>query len=241
MERAKELDDPVITTGDLFCAMQGKHDPRRMPEDVRPEHMVNDYLDALPRSAAEWFLPYARQWALVGYGNHETSILRHNQVDLIRNFLYILANESGNVNNGRLARGGYGGRLFIEFRDKVGKLVQRDQVRYFHGSGGGGAVTKGTLKPVKRAAMWPEADFVITGHIHEAWVFPIKREKTKRGDVFHQIQHHIQVPTYKEEYGDGSGGFHNERERPPKPIGCARIQFYFWKGMVKSEIMLDII
>jgi hypothetical protein len=33
------------------------------------------------------------------------------------------------------------------------------------------------------------------------------------------------LPTYKEEYGDGSGGYHIEKGRPPKPLGGAWLTF----------------
>jgi hypothetical protein len=240
LDEAKESDSPVMSVGDLFCAMQGKYDPRRNPKDVRPEHMVEDYLDALTYTAAEWWRPWARQIALLGKGNHEQSILRHNQVDLTRNFAYRLRNETANMEN-RAFTGYYGGRLFLDFRKPDGKLVQREQVRYFHGSGGGGPVTKGTIQPLRRAAKWPDADYVVVGHIHEAWAFPIKRERIYRGKVHLPIQWHLQTPTFKEEYGMGQDGFHIERDRPPKPVGCVWLNFYYYRGAVRAKVELDII
>jgi len=240
LEKAKAEDAAVMSVGDLFCAMQGRYDNRSNPEDVRPEHMVNDYLDALVYTAADWWRPYARQVALLGKGNHETSILKHNQVDLIRNFSYRLRQETPNMED-RALTGYYGGRLYLDFRDPNGKLIQRDLLRYFHGSGGGGPVTKGTIQPSRRAAVWPDAKYVVTGHIHEAWVFPIKRERSKSGRAFLDIQWHIQTPTYKEEYGVGNSGWHIERGGKPKPVGCVWIGFYYYKGRIESEITVDII
>lgn len=240
LDEAKRDDAPVISLGDTFCAMQGRFDPRRMPEDVRPEHMVNDYLDALVYTAAEWWRPYARQIALLGKGNHESTILKNNQVDLVRNLSYMLRQETDNMEK-RAVVGHYGGRLYFDFRDPSGRLVQRDLARYFHGSGGGGPVTKGTIQPNRRAVMWPDAKFVMVGHIHEAWLFPIKRERSKAGSSYMDIQWHIQTPTFKEEYGKGNDGWHVERGAPPKPIGCAWIEFYYYKGRIESRITIDII
>ena len=42
----------------------------------------------------------------------------------------------------------------------------------------------------------------------------------------HDIQTHIKIPTYKEEYGDGFKGWHCERGAPPKPIGAVWLRFY---------------
>ena len=59
----KDLDDAVakgmriLINGDLFCVMQGKYDPRRSKKDIRPEHNVPHYLDAVVEDCAEWFAP----------------------------------------------------------------------------------------------------------------------------------------------------------------------------------------
>ena len=38
--------------------------------------------------------------------------------------------------------------------------------------------------------------------------------------------HYIRTGTYKDEYGEGAGGFHIERGRPPKPLGAVWLRFY---------------
>ena len=42
--------------GDVLCLMQGRYDPRGSKASVRPEHQVDNYLDAVISTAAE-FLP----------------------------------------------------------------------------------------------------------------------------------------------------------------------------------------
>ena len=37
LEKAVERNAPIIDAGDVFCAMQGKFDPRSSKEDCRPE------------------------------------------------------------------------------------------------------------------------------------------------------------------------------------------------------------
>ena len=52
LDRALERDALIIDCGDLFCAMQGKFDPRSSMDDIRPEDVGQDYLDRIVTHAA---------------------------------------------------------------------------------------------------------------------------------------------------------------------------------------------
>ena len=41
------------------------------------------------------------------------------------------------------------------------------KIRYFHGSGGGGVVTKGALNLTRALEMYEDFDVFTMGHIHE--------------------------------------------------------------------------
>ena len=72
----------------------------------------------------------------------------------------------------------------------------------------------------------PDADIIVTGHSHNEWVFPITRLRlTQKGTAYKDRQTHIKIPTYKDDYGDGSAGWVIERGMPPKPIGAFWIKF----------------
>lgn len=71
LDQAKEKNASILIFGDLFCAMQGKYDPRGSKESVRPEHNVNNYLDALVDTAIEYFTPYKENILFISPGNHE--------------------------------------------------------------------------------------------------------------------------------------------------------------------------
>ena len=73
----------IYLNGDTFCAMQGRYDGRRMKSDIREEHNTSTYLDDLVGTGIEWFLPYKDHIRLVGYGNHETSILKNCETDIL--------------------------------------------------------------------------------------------------------------------------------------------------------------
>ena len=62
---------------------------------------------------------------------------------------------------------------------------------------------------------------MVCGHTHDSWLVTLSRERLGHtGKVFLDEQHHVRVPSYKDEYGDGFAGWHVERGAPPKPIGA---------------------
>ena len=104
-------------------------------------------------------------------------------------------------------------------------------MKYFHGAGGGGPVTRGVIQTNRMAVFLPDADFILSGHTHDSWVVPIARERiSKAGRIYQDEQIHIRSATYKDEYGDGYSGLHVERGAPPKPLGGWWLRFYAVAG-----------
>lgn len=209
---------PVFLNGDTFCLMQGRGDNRRNKSDIRPEHNNARYLDSIVETAVEWFLPYAHILTVIGYGNHETGIIKFQETDLLRRFVDLLNYRAGS----NIQTGGYGGWLIIKNHNASTRLTTK--VKYYHGSGGGGVVTKGALNLTRAIEMYEDFDVFTMGHIHE---------NAARNDVREMISHnpahgykstqrplHLMLTgTYKEEYGDGDHGWHVERGAPAKPLG----------------------
>lgn len=213
LDQALERNAPVIDAGDLFCAMQGKNDKRGSKSDIRPEHQDGKYFDLLVDTAIDWFKPYKDIIAVQGFGNHESSIKNHHETDIHSRFCDGLGIEAG----------GYGG--YVKFLFNSHSCRRSCNLKYFHGSGGGGPVTKGVIQAQRRAAIYPDADVVFTGHIHEQWAVDHVTERlTQNGTVHFKNQLHICGPTYKEEHGQD--GWHDQRGAPPKPIGAWWLRFY---------------
>jgi hypothetical protein len=180
-------------------------------------HLGEDYLGLLLDTAGDWFAPYAGQFAIVGTGNHESSVLKNNGLDLTRQLSRRLREASGQA---WPYQGGYGGYVRIKV-NPAGNTHRSIMLKYFHGSGGGGPVTKGVIQTNRRAVFLPDADVVVTGHIHEQWLVTLMQERVSgRGTIDIKSQYHVSVPTYKDEYNAGRGGWHVERGAPPKPLGC---------------------
>lgn len=210
---------PVMINGDFFCLMQGRGDKRGNKSDIRPEHNNAKYLDSIVETAVEWFSPYAHIISVIGYGNHETAIIKYQETDILQRFVDLLNYKNGS----NVYTGGYGGWLIVR-QNVYSNIFTTFKVKYFHGSGGGGVVTKGALNLTRALEMYEDFDVFTMGHIHENASRNDVRETTafnaKNGyKHVHKNIHLMLTETYKEEYGDGSKGWHVERDAPVKPTG----------------------
>jgi hypothetical protein len=213
---------PVFVNGDFFCLMQGKGDKRGNKSDIRPEHNNAKYLDSIVETAVKWFSPYASILTVIGYGNHETAIIKYQETDILQRFVDLM----NHVNGTNIKTGGYGGWINLMTRySETNTSRFSSKMKYFHGSGGGGIVTKGAINLTRALETYEGMEIFALGHIHE---------NASRNDVRDCLEynpgsrkyeqklkeiHHMITGTYKEEYEDGSHGWHVERGAPPKPVG----------------------
>ena len=214
LDEALKGNHDILINGDLFCLMQGAYDPRKSKSDIRPEHNYANYFDAIINTAVDWFTPYAHLIKLVAYGNHETTILKRQETDIIERFVTLLNYKTGSD----IQVGGYGGWIRIQFND--GNTTQSFKIKYMHGFGGGGAVTRGTIQHNRMSVNVEGADAIWMGHVHEDYEMTYTVEQlTQHDTVMLRDILMIRTSAYKEEYGDGSKGWHIERGASPKPIG----------------------
>lgn len=224
LEYCKENSIPVVIIGDLFCLMQGRGDSRRNKSDILPEHNNAFYLDSIVDTAVEWFAPYAHLIKLIGYGNHETGIIKYQETDVLKRFVEMINLK----HNTDIQTGGYGGWIVysIAYRKNMAATFKH---KYYHGSGGGGLVTKGALNLTRALEMYEDMDLFTMGHIHENSARNDVRESLVAHAGKYKIKqrqiHHCITGTYKEEYGIGTHGWHVERGAPPKPLGGRIITF----------------
>ena len=211
---------PVMIVGDLFCLMQGKGDRRGNKSDILPEHNNAKYLDSIVETAVEWFSPYASILTVIGYGNHETAIIKYQETDLLQRFVDLMNYK----NKSNIFTGGYGGWLVIKKNIRTNTSMSKT-LKYFHGSGGGGIVTKGAINLTRALETYENMDVFVMGHIHENASRNDVRDAVQYNTGKHtyeliQKQIHLAITgTYKEEYVDGFGGWHVERGAPIKPLG----------------------
>lgn len=231
LEEAKERGAGIIDNGDLFCSMQGKYDRRSDKSNLRPEHQSGEYLDALVRTAAEFYQPYAANFMLMAKGNHETKIRERHETDLTQRLVERLNTET----KSNILASGYGG--WVRFMFRRGTFCDSRILYHHHGHGGGGPVTRGIIQ-TNRYSVWnPDADFVLTGHTHDEWILPIPRQRiSDLGKPYHDEQLHIRPPGYKDAWGDGHEGWEVEKALGPKTKGAAWLRFYYRNDEIHSEV-----
>ena len=232
LETALARDAIILDFGDLFDAMQGHDDRRRAKVELRPEYNVSNYFDAIVEDACAFYKPYANNWVMLARGNHETSVRDKIETDLTNRLAYAMRTDKHSV-----LVGGYGG--WIRFMFDYGHRQSRN-LKYFHGSGGGGPVTKGVIQSNRQAAILDMADIVVNGHVHEAWHLLLKREGiTTSGKHYQRAEHHVRTPGYKNAYNDGSEGWEIETGKPPKPVGCVWVRFSYFAESITTDITVS--
>lgn len=237
LEKAKERNALIIDAGDMFDVMQGKFDPRRSYRDLRPEYKADNMLDLIVEDAASFFGPYASQFVMIGRGNHDQKVLQTNGTDMISNLVHRLNTDYG----GKIQPGGYGGWVRFMFTISRTQCMSK-RMKYFHGAGGGGPVTRGTIQTNRQAVYLPDADIVMNGHTHDSFIVPIARERlSEQGVVYQDVQYHVRSTTYKNEYRDGADGWHVETWKPPKPLGATWLRFYYEQKTIKIDLIPDVV
>lgn len=231
LKLAKERGALICDFGDTFCAMQGRYDPRSSLDDLRPEDKGANYLDLIARHAASDYGEFAENFLMIGKGNHESSILKRNGTCLISTLVHRLNSDHG----GNVFTGGYGG--WIRFLFNVNKTMRSSvNLKYHHGAGGGGPVTRGVIQTNRQAVYQPDANIIVNGHTHDEWIIPIARERlSDSSKVGRDTQWHVRIAGYKDEYAHGEGGFHIETWKPPKPIGAVWLRFWLINREIKME------
>jgi hypothetical protein len=235
---------PVFINGDFFCLMQGKGDKRGNKSDILPEHNNARYLDSVVDTAVEWWSPYASILTVIGYGNHETGIIKYQETDLLQRFVDLMNYK----NKSNISTGGYGGWIVLKYTMRSNTLMTKN-LKYFHGSGGGGIVTKGAINLTRALETYENMDIFVMGHIHENSSRNDVRDSLtynqgRRVYELEQKQIHLAITgTYKEEYVDGFGGWHVERGAPVKPLGGRILTLHGKRhrheGLESNELLID--
>ena len=236
LDEALAYHAPVIDNGDLYCAMAGKWDKRANKELLRPEHQGNNYFDLLVDTAAEFYRPYKDIFAVLGKGNHETAITNRHETDLTDR----LAAKMRSFNS-PVQASGYGGWVVFRFQDlslkNANPVKDSKRLYHYHGSGGGGPVTRGTIQTNRIAVFTPDADIVLTGHTHDEWSVTIPRQRLSVKSIIYQDEQlHIRAPGYKDAWGDGHAGWEVEKMLGPKALGSAWLRFS-WDSISQRAIV----
>jgi hypothetical protein len=212
-EEAKERGAIILKFGDVFDCMGGKYDPRSHKGLIRPELQKRNYFDAIIDEATKFYTPYKDNIAFISMGNHEYSILKRQETNLISRLCERLDALEGN----------YRGFIRFQFSRHSGTRSSKDMY-YSHGSGGGAAVTRGVIKTNRRQDM-AVADFYVSGHSHME--FNLTRPMgymTQIGFIKVKEPEHVSLGTYMSSYMKGSWA--DGKEFAPESMGGAWLRFF---------------
>ncbi len=223
LDQAIERDAGIINLGDLHDAMQGKNDSRGSKAKVRRELMSRAYWDSLTDFMVERYGHVADRWVAQGYGNHETSVLNRNEVDLIQRFAAMMNCSHNGVMNVL----GYSG--FIRFNFKTTKTTQRSVTMFFtHGHGGGGKATQGLPGMMRLNHNIAGTDIMACGHTHNSYCMDyVKTEMSQAGKIVEKHCHVVQLPTYKDGWDNGAMGWEAEKGIGGKPRGAWWLRMFY--------------
>lgn len=217
MQEAVNRNAMIFLIGDIFDAMQGRFDPRRSLDELRPEYRRQDYYDFVVKDVARILGPFAKNIVLISDGNHETATLKNANLSLTDRLIWLFNTQYG----GNVQHGGYGGWVRFMLEGNSGGRASV-KMKYFHGAGGDSPVTRGVIQTNRQAVYLNGADIVVNGHNHNAYYVPIVQESVSdAGKVIFSTQHHVRTPGYKSEYNDGTKGWAVEKGMVPKPLGGA--------------------
>jgi predicted phosphodiesterase len=222
--RAKAENIPVIFLGDQFDAMQSREDRRRMQSALREKYQGrDDYTNAIVDDVADVLDPFSSQVALIGQGNHESAFLKNLGMDLSSALLYRMKSENPEC---PAVVGGYTGYIVVRFEDISGTGARSNMkkvIKWHHGHSGG-VVSGGTHAAPRRAVYSPDADVILTGHIHTEWTRTIARERlTQAGRLVIDEQLHVQTPSLVR--GWKPRGWAQEKGFSPLPTGATWLRF----------------
>jgi len=237
LDKAVQRDAFIIDAGDVLDAMQGRYDPRRMYDDMRPEYMVDNYYDAIVNDAVDFYKPYANNWLLMGRGNHEEATRKNANTDITSRLVDNLNRENG----GHIAEGGFGGWIRFMFARTTYKGSLK--LKYFHGANTTNApVTRGLIQTNRQAVYLPDADIVLNGHNHQEYCLSIKRERiSNKGKLYFDLCHFARTPGYLNAYQDGSRSWAVQKGQSPLPLGCIWMRLFYESDIIKVELTADIV
>jgi hypothetical protein len=240
LDEAKKRNAFIVDAGDVYDLMQGKYDPRKDYDLLKEEHKGVDYLDRVLKTTHRDYAPYAENFAVIGMGNHEQSILDRLGTNMTDRLAVELNRTLENKKSKhRVFAGGYSG--WVLFRFKIHQTVERCvALAYYHGSGGGAPVTRGTISTNRMAVYLPDADIVLTGHTHDQFVVPIPRVRiSEAGTLYSDNQYHVKTGSYKDERQDGYNGWAlMKQDGAPKVKGACWIRFFLQdakRGIIGME------
>ena len=229
LDEALRRNAGIFVAGDFLCLMQGRNDRRSSKDSIRSEHNTATYFDTVAMDSASQLEDYAKNFIAFSDGNHETAVVKNVETNPLSNMVMQLNAKHG-INIEHLPY-----QCFVVFKLRMadGGGVRTVIMAVHHGKWGG-VVSMGTQGVSRYAAIYPQADVVLSGHTHDYWVVPKQMYHiTVNSKAVLRQQYHVKTGTYKNEFQNGTG-FAVEKIVTPKPMGS------WWMTMTPRAHGVDI-
>lgn len=184
LAEAKRHGDRININGDVFDMVLVKDAKRFTPGVLHPKlRGRGDIINKAVEWAAEMLLPYVNQIDMIGIGNHESSVEKYHNIDVVKMLIYELNKHKADEHT--IHYGGYTGFISYSFsaqkEDGGVQMARANQPRvrpfvvyYHHGSGGAAPVTKGMIDFNRKDTAF-DADVLWMGHKHNRWAGHVQR------------------------------------------------------------------
>lgn len=222
LKEAQSRDAAVIMPGDVADCMQGRDDKRRSKAELKACYNVDNYWDKLVEDLADYLKPYSQNLAVMSIGNHEQSVLRDYETDILQRLIgYLNITTKSSIFYGH-----YAGWLTLSLKDPRGYSQCFKRIKYHHGTG-----FSKTNAASKYAAAQPDADIILLGDKHVRWSETVGRDRVSlEGKPYVDRQLLLGMPGYKDEYGDGAKGYAVQKGFRPSTLGGWWLRFYWDRG-----------
>jgi hypothetical protein len=204
--------------------------------------------DGILNSITEELTEFYSEWVdyidVIGIGNHEATIIKYHDYDIIRQVIINL-NKIRSKSLAPIRHGGYSGFIRLSFHcNKKDSHVLKYDIFYNHGQGGNAEVTKGMISLQRR--QYIISDLIWLGHTHTSiqdndmhMVYLDKNanlcERARRGII---------TGTYKKPLRDYDidkigylSSYGIERMRTPESSGGAILHIKYASGDIQSKII----
>lgn len=223
-DEIKKADGLIFIYGDLLDAMASYGDKRLKREYVLPELIKPgiSYVDALVDYTVDFLRPYAKNIAIITRGNHEQTIRKFHDSDILKRIVYRLnIEEKTNIQLGE-----YSGWIILKHSKKP--KYSKFKIHYHHGFGGNAKRSKGMLDVQLEAMKYPDANMLVRGHTHQKWYDPstTRVRITSKGGVYKDKVKYIQSGSYIDGIAKGKGGWSVQKNFMPTDLGGWFVDLY---------------
>jgi len=221
----------LVFGGDSFDVMQNIRDPRASKSALKDSLKRDDYINAVIEEAYDYFYPYREKILAFNLGNHDETQIRMHGIDIIK----LLVDKLNAQISHEIICGDLAGWIKLQVYNTKTQYFSRN-IYFSHHPITGGTRSKGALSIDLAKGRYPDADIIISEHIHTSFIHPFVTERfTGQHDLKYINRYYVQMPTLKDEFSGKKRGYIHAKRFEATPIGVAILNF----TLSKSDLIIE--